>query len=62
VLSVVVKEDSGGFVALCPELDIASQGNCDNGARANLKEAIDLFFECAAPKEVADRLAKSKRI
>ena len=37
-------------VALCPELDIASQGATVSEARAgNLTEALELFFECASP-------------
>jgi predicted RNase H-like HicB family nuclease len=41
---------------LCPELDIASQGNTVEEARANLREAIELFFESASPQEIVDRL------
>jgi predicted RNase H-like HicB family nuclease len=45
-----------GFVALCPELDVASEGASIEEARANLIEALTLFFETAAPSEVARRL------
>jgi hypothetical protein len=38
------------FVALCPELDIASQGKRVEEARTNLVE--ELFFETADPKEM----------
>jgi predicted RNase H-like HicB family nuclease len=41
---------------LCPELDIASQGATIEEARANLIEALTLFFETASPSEVASRL------
>jgi predicted RNase H-like HicB family nuclease len=41
---------------LCPELDIASQGATIEEARANLIEALTLFFETASPSEVARRL------
>lgn len=41
---------------LCPELDIASQGDSIEDARANLVEALTLFFETAAPSEVIRRL------
>jgi hypothetical protein len=40
---------------LCPELDIASQGASIEEARANLVEALALFFETADPSEVARR-------
>jgi len=41
---------------MCPELDIASQGETIEQARANLQEALELFFECASPEEVDRRL------
>jgi predicted RNase H-like HicB family nuclease len=43
-------------VALCPELDIASQGNTVEEAKANLQEVLELFFEHASPREIKDRL------
>ncbi len=44
------------FVAICPELDIASQGYSVEEARLNLKEAIELFFETASREEISERL------
>jgi predicted RNase H-like HicB family nuclease len=55
IASTIESEDDG-FVALCPELDIASQGSTIEEARANLVEALTLFFETAPPSEVARRL------
>ena len=43
-------------MALCSELDIASQGGSIEEARDNLKEAVELFFEAAHPNEIAERL------
>jgi predicted RNase H-like HicB family nuclease len=43
-------------VALCPELDIASQGDTVESARKNLVEALELFFESADATEIARRL------
>ena len=40
----------------CPELDVASQGNTVGEARANLMEAVELFFEVASAEEVRRRL------
>ena len=54
-LTTIVEQEGGGFLALCPELDIASQGASIEGARANLTEALTQFFETAAPSEVAKR-------
>ena len=42
-------------MALSPELDIASQGQTIEEARANLIEALTLFFETASPSEVTRR-------
>jgi predicted RNase H-like HicB family nuclease len=42
-------------VSLCPELDIASQGDTVQEARENLREALELFFETASPAEIHQR-------
>jgi predicted RNase H-like HicB family nuclease len=52
----IIEREGDGYVALCPELDIASQGDTVEDARRNLVEALELFFECADPSEVEDRL------
>lgn len=52
----IIEREDGGYTALCPELDIASQGNTVEEARRNLIEAIELFFEVADPSEVQNRL------
>jgi len=44
------------FVSLCPEFDIASQGDTVDQARDNLREAVELFLGAASPAEIADRL------
>ena len=55
-LTAIIEREDDGYVALCPELDIASQGESVEAARANLQEALELFFEVADPAEVEDRL------
>ena len=55
-LTAIIERESDGYVALCPELDIASQGNTVEEARRNLVEALELFFETADPSEVQGRL------
>jgi len=55
-LTAIIERENGGFVALCPELDIASQGNTIEEARENLREALELFFESASPEEIHQRL------
>jgi predicted RNase H-like HicB family nuclease len=55
-LTAVIEREGDGYVALCPELDVASQGETIESARANLIEALTLFFETASPSEIAERL------
>ena len=54
-LTAIIEREDEGFVSLCPELDIASQGSSIEESRANLVEALSLFFETADPSEVARR-------
>jgi predicted RNase H-like HicB family nuclease len=55
-LTAIIEREGDGYVALCPELDIASQGNNVKEARENLREALELFFETASPEEITSRL------
>jgi predicted RNase H-like HicB family nuclease len=55
-LTAIIEREDDGFVALCPEYDVASQGASIEDARINLIEALLLFFETASPFEVARRL------
>ncbi|MCX6275948.1 MAG: type II toxin-antitoxin system HicB family antitoxin [Bacteroidetes bacterium] len=55
-LTAIIEREGKQYVSLCPELDIASQGTSIEKARDNLKEAVELFFETASKKEIADRL------
>ena len=55
-LTAIIEREDDGFVSLCPELDIASQGATIEEARTNLVEALTLFFETAGDSEVSRRL------
>ncbi len=55
-LTAIIERENDAYVALCPELDIASQGDTVEAARQNLVEALELFFESADPTEVTRRL------
>ena len=55
-LTAVVQREGDGWVALCPELDVASQGDSIEQAKANLKEAVELFLQSADPAEIDQRL------
>jgi len=50
------------YVAQCLEVDIASQGKTPEEALANLREAVELFMECADPQEIARRVHGGARI
>jgi predicted RNase H-like HicB family nuclease len=54
--TAIIEREGDGYVSLCPELDIASQGGNIEEARNNLKEAIELFFESASREEIVERL------
>jgi len=56
LLTAIIEREGDGYVSLCPELDIASQGDTIEEARNNLREAIELFFEAASPNEIQTRL------
>ena len=57
-LTAILTKEDDMFVALCPELDIASQGKSVEEAKSNLAEAVELFFETASKDEIRDRLKK----
>ena len=50
--TAIIEREENQYVALCPELDIASQGETVEQARTNLIEALELFFETASPQEI----------
>lgn len=56
VLTALVQREGDGWVALCPELDVASQGDSVEQAKANLREAVELFLETANDAEIKQRL------
>ena len=55
-LTAIIEREGDGYVSLCPELDIASQGDTIEETRNNLREAVELFFEAASPNEIQTRL------
>ncbi|MBF0472618.1 MAG: type II toxin-antitoxin system HicB family antitoxin [Nitrospirae bacterium] len=56
--TAIIEREGEGYVSLCPELDIASQGDTIDEARKNLQEALELFLETASTVEIQDRLHK----
>lgn len=55
-LTAIVEREGSSYVALCPEVDVASQGQTVSEARDNLAEALALFFETASDDEIMQRL------
>jgi predicted RNase H-like HicB family nuclease len=55
-LTAIIEREGDGYVALCPEVDVVSQGDTVSEARDNLAEALTLFFETASAGEIVKRL------
>ncbi|MFO7953719.1 MAG: type II toxin-antitoxin system HicB family antitoxin [Thioalkalivibrio sp.] len=55
-LTAIIEQEDGGYMSLCPEVDVASQGATIEEARDNLREALELFFESAPEDELQERL------
>lgn len=55
-LTSIVHLEEDHYVALCPELDVVSQGDTAGEAAQNLREACQLFLEHACEDEIRCRL------
>ncbi|MFM7442237.1 MAG: type II toxin-antitoxin system HicB family antitoxin [Snowella sp.] len=55
-LTCIIEREGDSYVSLCPQIDIASQGNSVEETRKNLVEAIELFFEMASLNEILARV------
>jgi predicted RNase H-like HicB family nuclease len=55
-LTAIIEREDDGYVALCPEMDVVSQGDTVAEARDNLEEALTLFFETASAEDIEGRL------
>lgn len=55
VYTAIIERDGNLYGALCPELDVASQGATVEEATTNLREAVELFLDCADPEEIRRR-------
>jgi predicted RNase H-like HicB family nuclease len=54
-ITAIIEREENGFVSLCPEFDIASEGDTIEEAKQNLTEAIELFLETASATEISAR-------
>jgi len=57
-LPLKIKKKKTWFVASCPVLDVHSQGETEEMARENLKEALSLFFQSCFERGVLDEVLK----
>jgi len=55
-LTAIIEREGDGYISLCPQFDIASQGDTVQDARENLREALELFFETASSSEIHEQL------
>lgn len=60
--TAIIEREDDGYVSLCTELDIASQGSTIEEAKKNLVEAVELFLECADPSEISSRTKLSRTL
>ncbi len=52
--TAIIRKGEKQFVALCPELDVVSQGYTVEEAINNLKEAVELYIEeRGIPEEIS---------
>jgi len=55
-LTALIEHDGNGYLALCPEFDVASQGDTVEEGQSNLRDALALFFQEASSTEIRERL------
>lgn len=51
--SLIIKEEDGGFSSLCLDLDVASQGESIEEAKAMLVEAVEGYIEVSIEKNLS---------
>lgn len=61
-LTAVIEREDDWFVATCPELGVASQGQSIDEAEQMLKEAVGLLLEEADEKEIERRLNRGVKV
>ena len=56
LLNVIVKEEGKGYSVICPELNVASQGETFEESINNIKEAVELYIESAEELGILDEV------
>ncbi len=57
-LNAAIQSDGSWFVARCLDLPVTSQGETIEAAKANLKEAIELYLETWGSDELEQTLGE----
>ena len=58
-VSVIFNKDKNGYYVYCPELPgCHSQGDSFEDAKANIKEAVELYLETMNKEEIEEALNK----
>ncbi|HTV39722.1 MAG TPA: type II toxin-antitoxin system HicB family antitoxin [Candidatus Sulfotelmatobacter sp.] len=60
--TAIIQRSEKWFIALCPELDVASQGGTAEEAKRNITKAVKLFLETASPSEIQRRISRETYI
>lgn len=61
-LTAAITQEGDWYLARCLEVDVASQGRTADEAEANLKEALELYFEDQPVAEVHRPLIRTLEI
>jgi predicted RNase H-like HicB family nuclease len=61
-LTAVIERDEDWYVATCPELGVASQGQTIEEAESMIREAVELLLEEATPEEIQRRLNRGVKV
>ena len=56
--TATIRREGAGYTALCPELDVASQGDAADESRRNLDDAVALLLETASASELKHRTCR----
>lgn len=60
--SAIIEKENNWYVALCPELEVASQGKTIEEAISNLKEAVTLYLQTASKEEIEESLLQQHHL
>jgi predicted RNase H-like HicB family nuclease len=52
-LEVVIYQEDDGYVAQCLNVNVASEGDTEEEALANIREALELYFDDEPDQDIA---------